>query len=128
MITGKNQKEILNYVNVVYGGYIKLKEIHFNTTNQAEHLLTDNSSSDFLSYADQIMENVLGMFDTRFGLNILEMKKCNCASPKEVYAYIREEGLKLKSKLDQPIFAGMNKILDDFIADLNKWIYLSKNK
>lgn len=126
-MVGKNFKSIINFFNIVYGGYIRTREIHFNTHIQAEHNLTNDLMPALIDYTDAVMENAIGMFG-RPGMNIIVPVKCTEETLKGVLTHLRKEALKLKVSQSNEVFAGVNKILDDFIADLNKWIYLSENK
>lgn len=124
---GKNFKSCVDFFNVILGVYIRLRELHFNTTIQAQHNLTNDVMPQLMDYGDSIMENAMGMFG-RPGMNILTLKKCDCSTIKASLEMLRTDALKFKLSLTKDIFAGINKILDDLIADLNKWIYLSENK
>jgi hypothetical protein len=53
---GNNSKRSLQIFNDTVGEYLKLREIHFNTHDQAQHNLTNTIMPDFMDLADYIME------------------------------------------------------------------------
>lgn len=52
---------VITFVNELYGSYLKLKEIHWNTYSKSLHLLIDEINDDLLEYIDDITENILGI-------------------------------------------------------------------
>lgn len=126
-MVGKNFNACISFFNTLLTHYIGLREIHFNTTIQAQHNLTNDIMPALMDYADLIMENAMGMFG-RPGFNILKPMSNNCKDLKMCLEKLRSETLTFKLSLKKDTFAGINKVLDDLLSDLNKWIYLSENK
>ena len=124
---GKYFKQCIDFFNDILGVYIRLRELHFNTKIQAEHNLSNDVMPAIMGYADFVMENAMGMFG-RPGMNILSAKKNTSTTIKECLEGLRTTTLKLKLSLDKDTLTGITKILDDLLADLHKWIYLSENK
>lgn len=126
-MVGKYFKSCIDFFNTTLGAYVRLRELHFNTHIQAQHNLTNDVMPALMDYADFVMENAMGMFG-RPGMDILTCKKNKSATIKECLEGLRAEALSLKLSLDKDTLCGITKILDDMLADLNKWIYLSENK
>lgn len=125
-MVGKYFKSCIDFFNITLGAYVKLRELHFNTHIQAQHNLTNDVMPAIMEYADFVMENAMGLFG-RPGYNILTCTSNQSSTIKECLESLRSDALKLKLSLDKDSLCGITKILDDMIADLNKWIYLSEN-
>lgn len=121
-------KDVVTLANTLLGTYIKAKEIHFNTTNRAEHKLTDNVSTTIIGWVDSIMEDIMGTEDARPGMGILIPTKCKCSSTADLLKMVKQSLVDMKKQCTDPKYAGLNKMCDDFIESVNKWIYLSRNK
>lgn len=121
-------KDVVALANTLLGVYIKAKEIHFNTTNQAEHKLTDEASSTIIGWIDQIMEDIMGTEDARPGMGALNPIKCKCTSTSDLLKMVKQSLIEMKAGCKDPKYTGLNKMCDDFIESVNKWIYLSRNK
>lgn len=126
-MVGKNFNACIGFFNTILAYYVKLREIHFNTTCQAQHNLTNDIMPALMDYADLIMENAMGMFG-RPGFNILKFSNIDSTDLTKCLEKLRSETLTFKLSLTKDTFAGINKVLDDLLSDLNKWIYLSENK
>ena len=113
------QKVILNIVNCLFGSYIRIREIHWNTHNQATHNLTNSILPDVIDYIDALLELLSGIQD-RPGFDIL---KPVIPSTKQLTDILKAMSMKVEASQDflkEPNFRGINKTLDDLIADLNK--------
>lgn len=113
-------------MNCLYGAHIRIREIHWNTHNQATHNLTNSLMPDIMEYIDTFMELISGISD-RPGFDII---KPVIPSSKDLTEILK--ALSIKSEMSTEIlteqkFRGVLKTIDDMIADLNKWVYLSSN-
>lgn len=120
------QKMILSIVNCLLGSYIKIREIHWNTHNQATHNLTNELLPDIIDYIDELIELLSGVAE-RPGFNIL---KPVIPTVNELSPILQAMTFKVEMCTDclsEPVYRGILKTLDDLIADLNKWNYLSQN-
>lgn len=120
------KKLLIGITNCLLGSYIRIREIHWNTRNQATHDLTNSLLPEIIDYIDSIIELVSGIIE-RPGYDIL---KPVIPSTKELEPILR--ALVVKVQMCQEMitgseFRGINKTLDDLIADLNRWCYLSQN-
>jgi hypothetical protein len=120
------QKLLLGIVNCLLGSYIRIREIHWNTRSQATHNLTNTLLPEIIDYIDSIVEIMSGMVE-RPGYDIL---KPIIPSTKELKPILQALVVKIETcqdMLSDNSFRGINKTLDDLIADLQRWIYLSDN-
>ena len=81
---------------------------------------------ELIDYIDTIVELLSGIIE-RPGYDIL---KPIIPSTKDLKQILQALVLKIEmyqELLTDPIFRGINKTLDDLIADLNRWTYLSDN-
>lgn len=125
----KTFKDAIEFFNSVSGIYFRMREFHFNTHIEAEHNLTNSFMPSMMEYADAVMENVMGILDSRPGMDILTPTKCEETSINSGLKYLKSEVLKLRDAIQgDENYNGVVNILDDFTTDINKWIYLSRNK
>jgi hypothetical protein len=117
----------IDFINFVWNTYFKVREIHWNERNRATHKLADDVMSSLIDYQDFIMECNMGMFG-RPGYNIFNIINIEVNDLKELLTALRTKTLEFKSSIPGTIYSGLTKILDDLVADINKWIYLSENK
>lgn len=120
------QKLLLGVVNCLFGSYIRIREIHWNTRNQATHNLTNDILPGVIDYVDTILELMSGI-NERPGFDIL---KPIIPSVKDLKPILQAMTMKVEACqccINEPSYRGVNKTLDDLIADLNKWVYLSDN-
>ena len=120
------QRIILNIVNCLFGSYIRIREIHWNTHTQATHNLTNDIMPEIIEYIDALLELLSGIHE-RPGFDIL---KPVIPSTKQLSDILKAMTMKVEVSHDllcDPQLRGIKKILDDLVADLNKWNYLSQN-
>ena len=120
------QKLLLGITNCLLGSYIRIREIHWNTHNQATHNLTNTLLPEIIDYIDAIIELMSGTIG-RPGYDIL---KPIIPSTKDLKPILQALVTKIETcqeMLTEPVFRGVNKTLDDLIADLNRWCYLAEN-
>ena len=113
------QKLLLGITNCLLGSYIRIREIHWNTRNQATHNLTNTILPEIIDYIDSIIELMSGTIG-RPGYDIL---KPIIPSTKELEQILRALVIKIETcqeMLTDPEFRGLNKTFDDLIADLNR--------
>ena len=122
-----SEKTVISFINYIWNTYFKVREVHWNERNQATHKLADSVMESLIDYQDFIMECTMGMFG-RPGYNIFEIVNIEKNDLKELLTLLRTKTLELKMSMPTIIYSGLTKILDDLVADINKWIYLSENK
>ena len=120
------QNLLLGITNCLLGSYIRVREIHWNTRTQATHNLTNTLLPEIIDYVDSIIELMSGIME-RPGYDIL---KPIIPSTKDLKQILQALVVKIETSQESfcdPSFRGINKTLDDLIADLNRWVYLSDN-
>ena len=120
------QKLLLGITNCLLGSYIRIREIHWNTRNQATHNLTNTILPEIIDYIDSIIELMSGTMG-RPGYDIL---KPIIPSTKELKPILQALVAKIETcqtTIDSPEYRAINKVLDDLTEDLTRWIYLSEN-
>ena len=124
----EDKKQIIFSIsNVILGSWIRIREIHWNTTNQAKHQLTDSILWRLVSTMDSIVEITSGIYDEKIGFNVLKPVIPNTNDLKQI---LKACSMKIESycgMLNDPAFNGLRAEIDEFQADVNKWIYLSDN-
>lgn len=125
---GKNFTNCVDLYNKLVGSYLRMREYHFNTHFQAHHNFTNDWMPEIMDFADTIMEQCMGMFG-RPGMDITKPVISKKTELIELLKEIRDYVIKFRSTIiDKDIFAGMINVIEGFLQDLNKYIYLSENK
>lgn len=119
---------VITFVNELYGSYLKLKEIHWNTYSKSLHLLIDEINDDLLEVIDDITENIMGIEDDRFGYNILNPNIPQTTDTKAILKVLAAKAEQLNSFMSGGKYSGIANILDDFAQTLNRYIYLSDDR
>ena len=65
------KKEYIDFVCNLHGYLIRIKEIHWNTNTNAEHLLCDEIQDSIMGCEDRFMECCMGMSGEHFPLGKL---------------------------------------------------------
>jgi len=120
------QKLLLCIVNCILGSYMRIREIHWNTSSQATHNLTNDLLPELIDYSDSIIELMSGISE-RPGYDILKPIIPSTKDLKQILQALTVKIETSQSMLEDVTYRGINKTLDDLIADLNKWVYLSNN-
>ena len=120
------QKVLLSIVNCMFGSYIRIREIHWNTRIQATHNLTNDLMPEIIDYIDSILELMSGI-NERPGFDILKPIIPSTTNLGEILKALTMKVETSQDFLQEPSYRGILKTLDDLIADLNKWVYLSQN-
>lgn len=125
---GKNFSNCVGLYNKLVGSYLRLREYHFNTKFQAHHNFTNDWMPEIMDFADSIMEQCMGMFG-RPGMDITKPVISSKTDLTSILKEIRDYVLKFRVTIvDKEIFAGMLNVVDGFLENMNKYIYLSDNK
>lgn len=122
-----HKEKIISLCNDIYGSAIRLKEIHLHTHSQSIHLLTDSAFDEFLEVFDELMEGVLGITDSKLELGSIRPNIPSSEDDTEILKMIRIKVNETKENLCS-MLSGLEPVLDEFLSDLNKKIYLSRNR
>ena len=111
------QKLLLGITNCLLGSYIRIREIHWNTRNQATHNLTNTILPEIIDYIDSIIELMSGTIG-RPGYDIL---KPIIPSTKELKPILQALVAKIEAcqmAVDSSEHKSINKVFDDLTEDL----------
>lgn len=118
---------IIQFSNELCGTSLKLKEIHLHTTNQSEHELTDRCKWVISNFYDSLLEGMLGITDSKLEFNSIKPIIPETADVVELLKTLKRKADNLNQYICHSEFAQLENLLDEFINDLNKYIYLARN-
>ena len=122
------RKDIMDYICSLHGYLIRLKEIHWNTSSNAEHLLCDEISGSISECEDEFTEVAMGLFGEKVKVGDLKPLLPNAEELKPMLKELVGETVAMKKKLNRDVDAGLCNILDDIIASAQKYMYRSTQK
>lgn len=117
------KKNIVNFICSVHGYLIRLKEIHWNTKSNAEHLLCDDISDDLADCEDRFTECAMGIEGEHFRIGDLKPMLPHSTSLIPMLKELETEIYELKEALTNKRDAGLINILDDMLENCNKYKY-----
>ena len=116
--------KVISFVNELYGSYMKIQEIHWNTYKKGVHTTQDEIKDALIDYADKLGEVTIGI-DSRPGFDVLHPIIPMSTSSEEICTVLTRKAERLKESSIGPGYSGLVNVLDDFCADFNKYTYLS---
>ncbi len=122
------KKEYIDFVCALHGYLIRVKEIHWNTNSNAEHLLCDEIEDDIHDCEDRFMECVMGMTGSKFPIGKLLPMLPNSTDLIGMLKEFEKDILDIKKKLTGPENGGLFNILDDMQECANKYKYRATQK
>jgi DNA-binding ferritin-like protein len=122
------RKELMDYICSLHGYLIRLKEIHWNTNSNAEHLLCDEIMDMVRSCEDEFTESAMGLYDEKVKVGDLKPYLPNAESLKPMLKELVDETLAVRKTLNKDKESGLCSILDDIIAQANKYMYRTTQK
>ena len=122
------KKEYINFLCELHGYLIRVKEIHWSTDNNSEHLLCDEIEDDIHGCEDRFAECAMGMEDARIRVGQLLPILPNAENLFDMLKELEDDVMKMKKKLTGPENGGLFNILDDIQECCNKYKYRSKQK
>lgn len=117
------KKEYIEFVCALHGYLIRIKEIHWNTKNNAEHLLCDEIQDCIMGCEDRFMECCMGMSGEHFPLGKLLPMLPNSKELIPMLKELEKDILDMKSKASDERSAGLMNILDEALENCNKFKY-----
>lgn len=121
------KKEHINFICNLHGYLIRLKEIHWNTTNNAQHLLCDEISENLSDCEDRFTECAMGLSNTHFKVGDLKPYLPNA---KELIPMLKElegEIVSFRKTLNETEW-GLTNVLDDMLEACGKYKYRATQK
>ena len=122
------KKEYIDFVCSLHGYLIRVKEIHWNTNCNAEHLLCDEVEDSIHECEDRFMECCMGMSGEHFPVGKLLPMLPNATDMIGMLKELEKDVLDLKKKLTGPENGGLFNILDDMQEFCNKYKYRATQK
>ena len=121
------KKEHIDFICNLHGYLIRLKEIHWNTTNNTQHLLCDEISENLSDCEDRFTECAMGLSNTHFKVGDLKPYLPNA---KELIPMLKElegEIISFRKVLNENEY-GLTNILDDMLESCGKYKYRATQK
>lgn len=116
------KKEFIDFICSLHGYMIRAKELHWNTDNNAEHLLCDEIESEIHDIEDRLAECMMGLADNKFKVGDLKPMLPNAEDLKGMLNELEKETLDFKKGLGEDE-AGLENICDDLLEACGKFKY-----
>ena len=122
------KKNLVDFICSLHGYLIRVKEIHWNTDNNAEHLLCDDIEDDLSDCEDRFTECAMGMSGEHFKIGDLKPMLPHSTSLIPMLKELETEILEIEEKLTNKKDVGLINILDEMIEKCNKYKYRASQK
>lgn len=122
------KKEYIDFICSIHGYLIRIKEIHWNTTSNAEHLLCDEIQDDFMKCEDDFTECCMGIEGKHFQIGKLLPMLPNAETLPSLLKEFEKDILKMKKSVNDTTESGLSNILDDMMQCVNKYKYRATQK
>ncbi len=118
--------KIVDLISFLHNAQLQVREIHWNTRNNALHLLTDSAIDELLDWEDRLAETYLGSNDRELKIN-------DTKPSSEEFKGIMEELSDLATEVkesfgDSKQYENINGILDEILETTKKNIYRGEFK
>lgn len=121
------KKEHIDFICNLHGYLIRLKEIHWNTTNNAQHLLCDEISENLSDCEDRFTECAMGLSNTHFKVGDLKPYLPNAKELIPMLKELESEIISFRKALNESEY-GLTNILDDMLESCGKYKYRATQK
>ena len=121
-------KLYVDFICSLHGYLIRLKEIHWNTENNAEHLLCDEISDCLEDCEDRFTECAMGITSSHFKVGDLKPMLPHATSLLPMLKELEDETIKMEDKLQAKTERGLINILDELLENCNKFKYRATQK
>lgn len=119
------KKEHVEFICNIHGYLIRLKEIHWNTNNNAEHLLCDEILDNLSDCQDRFTECAMGLSGTHFKIGDLVPYLPNSEKLLDMLKELEGEIVSFKKTLNEENECGLINVLDDMLESCGKYKYRS---
>ena len=119
-----NRELMISLENKLHGFHTRTKELHFSASSYSLHSVIDEFDESLLKFEDEVMENMQALFE------VIKPGELNPEHPgaldfKTLLEDLRGVLVNIKKELDNGMmYTGIINIIDDFFANVNKYIYL----
>ena len=121
------KKEHVEFICTLHGYLIRLKEIHWNTHNNSEHLLCDDISSDLSDCEDRFTECAMGLSDSHFKIGDLVPYLPNSLTLIPMLKELEKDIIDFRKTLKENEWA-LTNIIDDMLEFCGKYKYRATQK
>lgn len=122
------KKEYIDFICSLHGYLIRIKEIHWNTTSNAEHQLCDEIHGALMGCEDEYTECCMGIEGKHFPIGKLLPMLPNAETLPAVLKELEKDVLGMKSKCNDTTESGLRNILDEMMQCVNKYKYRATQK
>lgn len=116
------KKEYVEFICTLHGYLIRLKEIHWNTDNNTEHLLCDEISDTLSDCQDRFTECAMGLADSHFKVGDLVPYLPNSEELKPMLKELESEIVEFRKTLNESEW-GLTNVIDDMLEACGKYKY-----
>lgn len=114
---------ILNYINKIQGYKTAIKNLHWSSKHMSEHKLLDDIAESVANNQDEIAEMCQGLYG-KIKINELKPKKYKITNSKKMLFDMLKDTKKFYSSLKGRELTGIRSVVESFIGELNKFVYL----
>ena len=122
------KKDYIDFICYLHGYLIRIKEIHWNTSNNSEHLLCDEIHGDLMDCEDKFAECCMGIEGKHFQIGKLLPMIPNSENLLSVLKDLEKDILSMKKKCNDTTESGLTNILDEMMQCVNKYKYRATQK
>lgn len=116
------KKEYVEFICTLHGYLIRLKELHWNTDNNAEHLLCDDISEELADCEDRFTECAMGLAGVHFKVGDLVPYIPNSESLIPMLKELEGDIQTFRKNL-KDVESGLINVLDDMLEACGKYKY-----
>lgn len=121
------KKKFIEFINLLHGYLIRIKEIHWNTESNAQHLLCDDIQDTVMDIEDRFAECAMGMDGNHFKIGDLEPMVPNAEELLPMLKELEGDIKDMKEDIDEED-GGLLNILDEALELVNKYKYRATQK
>ena len=121
------KKEYIEFICTIHGYLIRLKEIHWNTTNNSEHLLCDEISDNLSDCEDRFTECAMGLSKKHFKIGDLLPYLPNSENLTDMLRELEGDIISFRKTLKENEW-GLTNVLDDMLEACGKYQYRATQK
>lgn len=122
------EKKYVDFICSLHGYCIRTKEIHWNTENNATHLLCDEIMDSIDECEDRFTECLMGETGKKFKVGDLKPLLPNSETLMPMLRELEKEVIEMKKSLDEYKDGGLINVCDDLLETCNKYKYRCTQK
>lgn len=122
------KKDYIDFICSIHGYLIRIKEIHWNTSCNAEHLLCDEVQDCLMGCEDEFAECCMGIEGKHFQIGKLLPMLPNSESLPSLLKELEKDILSMKKKCNDTTESGLINVLDEMMQQVNKFKYRATQK